>query len=150
MIRARAQGTAVSIGEFVSDNIWLVAIAVISGGYVVWPWISKGTSGVREVGPMEAVQLMNRNDAVVLDVREEGEFSGGHISGSKHVPLGSLEQRSGELKKFAKKPVVVVCASGARSRSACSTLKKLGFDNVSLLAGGIGAWRQASLPVEKS
>ncbi len=139
-----------NIGEFVSNNIWLVAIAVISGGYVVWPWISKGTSGLREVGPMEAVQLMNRKDAVVLDVREQGEFSDGHISGSKHFPLGSLEKRSGELKKFARKPIVVVCASGARSRSACTTLKKLGFEDVSLLAGGIGAWKQASLPVEKS
>ena len=139
-----------SIGDFVSDNIWLVAIAVISGGYVVWPWISKGTSGVREVGPMEAVQLMNRQDAVVLDVREQGEFSGGHIVGSKHFPMASLEKRSGELKKFTKKPIVVECASGARSRSACATLKKIGFENVSLLAGGMNAWQQASLPVEKS
>ncbi len=139
-----------TIGEFVSSHIWLVAIAVISGGYVVWPWITKSTSGVREVGPMEAVQLMNRKDAVVLDVREQAEFSNGHISGAKHFPVASLEQRSGELKKFQKKPVVVVCASGARSRTACGTLKKLGFENVTLLAGGIGAWQQASLPVEKS
>lgn len=138
------------IVEFVSSHIWLVAIAVISGGYVIWPWITKSTSGVREVGPMEAVQLMNRKDAVVLDVREQGEFGNGHISGSKHFPVASLEQRSGELKKFQKKPIVVVCASGARSRAACGTLKKLGFENVTLLAGGIGAWQQANLPVEKS
>lgn len=139
-----------TIGEFVSNNIWLVAAAVISGGYVIWPWISKSTSGLRQVGPMEAVQLMNRKDAVVIDVREQGEFSSGHISGAKHFPLASLEKRSGELKKFAKKPIVVVCASGARSRTACSTLKKLGFEDVSLLAGGLGAWQQASLPVVKS
>ena len=139
-----------TIGEFVSNNIWLVAAAVISGGYVIWPWISKSTSGLREVGPMEAVQLMNRKDALVVDVREQGEFSNGHISGAKHFPLASLEKRSSELKKYTKKPIVVVCASGARSRSACTTLKKLGFEDVSLLAGGIGAWRQASLPVEKS
>ena len=99
---------------------------------------------------MEAVQLMNRKDAVVLDVREQAEFSNGHISGAKHFPVASLEQRSGELKKFLKKPIVVVCASGARSRTACGTLKKLGFENVTLLAGGIGAWQQANLPVEKS
>lgn len=139
-----------SIGDFISDNIWLVAIAVVSGGYVIWPWISKGTSGVREVGPMEAVQLINRKDAVVIDVREQAEFSGGHIAGSKHFPLASLEKRSGEMKKFVKKPIVVVCASGTRSRSACATLKKLGFEDVTVLAGGIGAWRQASLPVQKS
>ena len=139
-----------TIPEFVSSNIWLVAAAVISGGYVVWPWISRGASGLREVGPMEAVQLMNRKDAVVVDVREQGEFSGGHISGAKHFPLASLEKRGGDLKKYSKKPIVVVCASGARSRAACSTLKKLGFEDVSLLTGGMGAWQQASLPVEKS
>ncbi|MGD2139165.1 MAG: rhodanese-like domain-containing protein [Burkholderiales bacterium] len=139
-----------TIVEFATRNLWLVAIAVISGGYVIWPWISKNTSGVREVGPMEAVQLMNRNDAVVLDVREQAEFGNGHISGSKHFPVGSLEQRSGELKKFLKKPVLVVCASGARSRKACGTLKKLGFENVTVLAGGIGAWQQANLPIVKA
>ena len=138
-----------TIVEFATKHIWLVAIAVISGGYVILPLITKGASGVREVGPMEAVQLMNRNDAVVLDVREEGEFSGGHIAGSKHFPLASLEKRSGELKKYLKKPVVVVCASGARSRSACGTLKKLGFENVTTLAGGIGAWQRANLPTVK-
>ena len=138
-----------TIVEFATKHIWLVAIAVISGGYVILPLITKGASGVREVGPMEAVQLMNRNDAVVLDVREEGEFSGGHIAGSKHFPLTSLEKRSGELKKYLKKPVVVVCASGARSRSACGTLKKLGFENVTTLAGGIGAWQRANLPTVK-
>jgi rhodanese-related sulfurtransferase len=140
----------VTIVEFATKHIWLVAIAVISGGYVILPWITKGASGVREVGPMEAVQLMNRKDAVVLDVREQGEFGDGHIAGAKHFPVASLDQRSGELKKFLKKPVVVVCASGARSRAACGTLKKLGFENVATLAGGIGAWRQANLPIVKS
>jgi rhodanese-related sulfurtransferase len=140
----------VTIGEFISNNIWLVAAAVISGGYVIWPWISKSTSGLREVGPMEAVQMMNRRDAVVLDVREQGEFNSGHISSAKHFPLASLEKRADELKKFAKKPVLVVCASGARSKSACTTLKKLGIEDVSLLAGGLGAWQQASLPIVKS
>ena len=139
-----------TIVEFATKHIWLVAIAVISGGYVILPLITKGASGVREVGPMEAVQLMNRNDAIVLDVREEGEFSSGHIAGSKHFPLASLGQRSADLKKFLKKPVVVVCASGARSRSACGTLKKLGFENVTSLSGGIGAWQRANLPTVKS
>jgi rhodanese-related sulfurtransferase len=140
----------VTIVEFATKNLWLVAIAVISGGYVILPWITKGASGVREVGPMEVVQLINRKDAVVFDVREQAEFGSGHIAGSKHFPVASLEQRSGELKKYLKKPVVVVCASGTRSRTACSTLKKLGFENVTALAGGLGAWQRANLPVVKS
>jgi len=140
----------VTIPEFVSNNIWLVAAAVISGGYVVWPWISRSTSGLQELGPMEAVQKMNRKDAVVLDVREQAEFSAGHVTGAKHFPLASLEKRADDLKKFVKKPVLVVCASGARSRTACAALKKQGFEDVALLAGGMGAWQQASLPVEKS
>ena len=139
-----------TIGEFISDNVWLVLAAVVSGGYVIWPLISRTAGGQREIGAMEAVQMMNRKDAVVLDVREQGEFSNGHISGSKHIPLGALEKRADDLKKFAKKPIVVVCASGARSRGACATLKKLGFEDVYLLSGGLGAWQQASLPVEKS
>lgn len=139
-----------TIPEFVSNNIWLVAAAVISGGYVVWPWVSRSTSGLRQVGPMEAVQMMNRKDAVVLDVREQGEFSAGHITGAKHFPVGSLEKRVDDLKKYIKKPVLVVCASGARSRTACTTLKKQGFEEVFLLTGGMGAWQQASLPVTKS
>jgi rhodanese-related sulfurtransferase len=140
----------VTIGEFVSENIWLVLAAVVSGGYVIWPFISRSTSGLREIGAMEAVQMINRKDAVVLDVREQGEFDSGHIAGSRHIPVGALEKSADNLKKSASKPVVVVCASGARSRGACATLKKLGFEDVYLLAGGLGAWRQASLPVEKS
>lgn len=139
-----------NIGQFVVDNIWLVAAAVVSGGYVVWPWVSKGAGGLREIGPMQAVQLMNRKDALVLDVREQAEYSGGHITGSKHVPLNALAQRGGELKKFLKKPVVIVCATGTRSRAAYATLKKLGFEDVALLTGGVRAWQQASLPLEKS
>ena len=61
-----------TIPEFVSNNIWLVAAAVISGGYVVWPWVSRSTSGLQELGAMEAVQRMNRKDAIVLDVQPTG------------------------------------------------------------------------------
>jgi rhodanese-related sulfurtransferase len=146
----RIQGVAVTIPEFVSNNIWLVAAAVISGGYVVWPWVSRSTSGLQELGAMEAVQRMNRKDAIVLDVREQKEFDAGRISGAKHFPLASLDKRSDDLRKFVKKPVLVVCATGTRSRAACAALKKKGFEDVALLAGGMGAWQQAGLPVGKS
>jgi rhodanese-related sulfurtransferase len=124
--------------------------AVVSGGYFLWPWISRRTGGVSEVGPMVAVQLINRKNAVVLDVREQGEFNGGHISGAKNFPAASIEKRAGDLKKYLKKTVLISCASGARSRTACAALRKLGFEDLHVLSGGLGAWKQANLPVEKS
>ena len=138
------------IGEFIRNNIWLVLAALASGGYFLWPWISRGAGGGNEVGPMAAVQLINRRNAVVLDVREQGEFNAGHISGAKNFPVASIEKRASDLKKYAKKPVLVSCASGSRSRAASATLRKIGFEDVHVLSGGITAWKQANLPVEKS
>jgi len=140
----------VSIGEFIGNNVWLVLAAVVSGGYFLWPWISRSAGGVSEVGPTAAVQLINRKNAVVLDVREQGEFNGGHISGAKNFPAASIEKRAGDLKKYTNKPVLISCATGARSRVAYSALRKLGFEDLHTLSGGLGAWKQANLPVEKS
>ncbi len=136
--------------EFITKNIWLVAVAVLSGGYLVWPWIAKRLSGAQEVGPVEAVQLINRKDALVLDIREQGEYSVGHIANARNIPASAIEKRIGELAKFKNKPLVVACASGSRSHAASATLKKLGFDDVYVLSGGFSAWQQANLPIEKS
>jgi len=140
----------VPIREFIANNIWLVMAAVASGGYFLWPWISRGAGGGNEVGPMAAVQLINRKNAVVLDVREQGEFNGGHISGAKNFPVASIDKRASDLKKYSNKPVLIACASGARSRAAQGKLQKLGFEDLHILSGGLAAWRQANLPVEKS
>lgn len=138
------------IGEFITNNIWLVLAALVSGGYFLWPWISRGAGGGNEVGPMAAVQMINHKNAVVLDVREQGEFDGGHISGAKNFPVASIEKRASDLKKYAKKPVLISCASGTRSRAAYAALRKLEFEDLHVLSGGLGAWRQANLPVVKS
>jgi rhodanese-related sulfurtransferase len=135
--------------KFIQDNIWLVLIALASGGVLVWPWISRLLSGAPEVGPLEAVQLINRKDAVMLDVREAGEFNAGHAPNAKNVPLGQLDKRLGEIAKFKARPVVVTCQTGSRSHAATSALKKAGFGEVVVLSGGFGAWQQANLPVEK-
>jgi len=102
-----------------------------------------------EVGPLEAVQLINRKDAVMLDVREAGEFNAGHAPNAKNVPLGQLDKRLGEIAKFKARPVVVTCQTGSRSHAATAALKKAGFGEVVVLSGGFGAWQQANLPVEK-
>jgi len=135
--------------SFIQENIMLVLIALVSGGMLVWPFISRRLSGATEVGPLEAVQMINRKDALLLDLREPGEFAGGHAPNARNVPLGQLEKRTGELEKFKGKPVVLACQSGSRSHSATAVLKKAGFSEIVVLAGGIAAWQQAGLPLEK-
>lgn len=136
--------------NFVINNIWLVLVAITSGAVLVWPWISKRLSGAREVGPMEAVQLINRQDATVLDVREQGEYKAGHVANARNIPAAALEKRIVEITKLKGKPIIVACASGARSHGVFAALRRQEFTDVYVLAGGINAWQQANLPLEKS
>jgi len=135
--------------EFVQSNIWLILLAVVSGFMLIMPNLGATLRGIKEVGVVEATQLINHRDAVVVDVREDKEWATGHIPNAKHIPLGQLSSRFKELEKFKGKPVVIGCRSGHRSASACSVLKKNGFNEVYNLKGGIIAWEQANMPVEK-
>ena len=135
--------------EFVQSNIWLILLAVVSGFMLIMPNLGATLRGIKEVGVVEATQLINHRDAVVVDVREDKEWANGHIPNAKHIPLGQLSSRFKELEKFKGKPVVIGCRSGHRSASACSVLKKNGFNEVYNLKGGIIAWEQANMPVEK-
>jgi rhodanese-related sulfurtransferase len=135
--------------EFVQKNIWLVMIAVVSGVMLIWPFIAKRFSSTREVGVSDAVQLINRQDAVIVDVREPAEFKSGHIPNARNIPLGQVGDRLKDLEKFKARPILLACATGNRSGTAGSTLQKAGFAQVFSLAGGMGAWQQASMPVEK-
>ena len=135
--------------QFVQQNIWLVLIAVVSGVMFLWPTVAKRFSRTREVGVVEAVQLINRQDAAILDVREPGEFKGGHIPNARNVPVGQIEERMKELEKLRSRPILVACATGNRSTTACGALQKAGFEQVYALAGGMGAWQQAGMPAQK-
>jgi rhodanese-related sulfurtransferase len=137
------------MGEFLLNNLALVALFLASGAMLIWPDIAPFAGGANSIGTLEATRLMNQPGALVLDVRESAEFAAGHLPRARHIPLGELGRRVDEIAKFKEKPVVVTCRSGARSGSACRTLRKAGFTNVHNLKGGIGAWQQASLPVEK-
>jgi len=112
--------------------------------------VAKRFSQTKEASVAEAVQLINRQDAQVVDVRESGEFNGGHIVDARHIPVGQIGERTKELEKFKDKPIVLVCASGNRSASAAGALKKAGFTQVWSLAGGMNAWQQAGMPVKKN
>jgi rhodanese-related sulfurtransferase len=130
--------------EFVQQNIMWVMAAVVSGAMLVASFVRGGGKGV-SVG--EATLLINREDALVLDVRETNEWSAGHIPNARHVALGQLGKHLSELEKFKSRPVIVCCASGNRSSSACGTLHRAGFERVFNLSGGLGAWTSAGLPV---
>jgi rhodanese-related sulfurtransferase len=130
--------------EFIQQNIMWIMLAVVSGSMLVFPMLRGGAGGVSIT---EATVLLNREDAIVLDVRETHEWDAGHIANARHIALGQLGKRLSEIDKFKDKPVIVCCASGNRSSSACGTLKRAGFARVYNLAGGIGAWTEAGLPI---
>jgi len=134
--------------KFVIDNWMLISVALVSGLMLFWPSI-QGMSAGSLSAPM-AVQLINRERAVVVDVSETEEFAQGHIGGSKNVPLGQLEQRLQDAVKNKSVPLILVCASGARANRAAATAKKLGYEQAQALAGGLKAWKEANLPIEKS
>jgi len=130
-------------------HMLLFGAAVISGGMLVWPLLSRLVRPGSEVGPAEAVQLINRRDALVIDVREDAEYATGHITNSRHIPLAQLADHLKALEKFKSRPIIVNCRSGARAASAVSVLRKNGFDEVFTLRGGISGWQQAGMPLEK-
>jgi len=133
--------------EFVQNNLMWVGVAIGSGALLLWSLITeRGGAGV---SPMQATLLINREDAVIVDVRETAEFEQSHLPNARHIPLGQLKERMAELEKFKERAIVVYCAVGNRSASAATMLSKEGFTKVSSLAGGIGAWQQASLPTTK-
>jgi rhodanese-related sulfurtransferase len=130
--------------QFVIENWLLILAALVSGGLLLWPSLRGGGSGIT---PAEAVRLMNHAKAVVIDVCEPAEFAAGHIGGARSVPLGGLAEAKG-LPSNKSLPLVVVCAAGVRAQRAAGVLQKLGYEDVKVLAGGMRAWREASLPVE--
>jgi rhodanese-related sulfurtransferase len=134
--------------EFLLKNWLLVLTALVSGFFLMWPQL-KGKGGAGAVGTAEAVRLINREKAVLIDVSEPEEFAKGHANGARNVPLGQLEG-SKQLPSNKALPLVLICPTGARASRAAGLLRKAGYEKAQPLSGGFGAWREANLPVEKS
>lgn len=132
--------------EFIQQNWYWAALAAVSGTLLV----VTSVRGSRGISPAQATQLINRNDAVVIDVRDAGEYAAGHLLNAQHIPLAELDKRLGELDKLKDKPVILNCQTGSRSASACDILRKAGFTQVHNLEGGIAAWEQAGMPVSRN
>lgn len=125
-----------------------MSIALASAGMLFWPVLKGATGGA--LTAERAVQLINREKAVVIDVCEASEFAAGHVGGAKSIPLDQLEQKLPTVVKNKALPVILVCQSGARSGRAVSIAKKLGYEQAQSLGGGMSAWRKANLPIEKA
>lgn len=134
--------------DFLIENWILVMAAMTSGLLLLWPSLSRGGRG-SSVSVAEAVRLINREKAVLVDVCEPAEYAAGHVAGAKNVPVASIEG-SKLLPADKQTPLVLVCASGARSNRAAAKLRQLGYQHAHVLAGGMSAWREANLPVEKN
>lgn len=133
---------------FIVENWYLILLAVVSGGLLLAPALKGATGG--SLQPNDAVTKINREKAVIVDVREPEEYVKGHIANAKNIPLSQLEERLPQVAKNKALPVILVCEKGARAVRAEAQAKKLGYTNAQALAGGMKAWRDAGMPVTKA
>ena len=135
------------LAAFALDNVVLVLVFLGLLGALVWTSVSGVGSG--QVSPADAVRLISREDAVVIDLRPDGEFRTGHIVNAIHVPFDQIESRLGRLGKYRKQPVIAACRTGQQSATAARRLRSEGFEQVHRLQGGMVAWQGADLPLTK-
>ncbi len=137
------------VPEFAANHPFLVIAFVTLLALVVFNELKIATQRFASLTPAGAVQLMNNEDVVVLDVREPSETAGGKISKAIQIPVGAVKTRISELEKHKDKTLLVYCKTGARSGAACKELSRNGFDKVYSLNGGLAAWQEAHLPISK-
>ena len=135
--------------KFLIDNWMLISIVLASGGMLFWPMVS-GSMNAGSLTANAAVTLINREKAVVVDVGETEEFASGHVGGAKNVPFSQLEDKLPSAVKNKSLPLILVCPTGARANRAVAVAKKLGYEQAQALSGGLKAWKEANLPLEKA
>jgi rhodanese-related sulfurtransferase len=135
---------------FIIENWILILAALVSGGMLLWPVVKPGAGGAA-ITTTEAVRLINREKGVLVDVSEPAEFAAGHAGGARNVPLGQITAEGAKgLPTNKTIPVVLLCPTGTRSAKAATLLRKAGHAGAVAVAGGTAAWREASLPIEKT
>jgi rhodanese-related sulfurtransferase len=132
--------------KFFIDNIFMVALVLLSGGALLVPAVMRRGA---KVTLLEATQLMNQGKALILDVRTPAEFGTGHVRDAKNIALNELAAKMADLAKYKDKPVIVVCQSGIRSPKAMALLKNAGFNQVVCMDGGMAVWHKQGLPTVK-
>lgn len=134
------------IFDFVTNHYVLVSFFVF---LLVAFVINEGKQGGAAITPTNLVNLVNREGAMLLDIRDSKDYSSGHIAGAVSMPVSSIDARIGELESHKDKPVVLVCKMGQHASATGRKLKALGFENVRRLSGGMSEWTASSLPVVK-
>ncbi|MBP5979453.1 MAG: rhodanese-like domain-containing protein [Halomonas sp.] len=133
--------------EFVQNHPLLVgAFLLVLVAWLIYETRSASTNAVTST---QATQLINREDAVVLDIRETKDFKAGHIAGARNIPQSNIDSRMSELNKVKNQPIIVVCKQGQSSGVVQTKLAKAGFERVFKLKGGMAQWQADSLPVVK-
>jgi len=132
--------------EFTGNNTLLVLALMVSFFVVVFTELRRKASGMVNIEPIAAVQLINK-DAVVIDLRGVEAFSQGHIVSARNIPADELDGKMSGLESLKSKPIVAVCDAGVTSTKAVNTLRAAGFESVYGLKGGMTGWGQAGLPV---
>jgi len=133
--------------EFAGNNLVLFAALLVIAALIIKTEVGLRLSNIQHLNVNEAVRLMNNEDTVILDVRENREYAEGHIRNAIHIPLSALPKRINELEKYRNKTILAYCRSGNRSSQACRILNKQGFEKVCNMAGGIMGWSSANLPL---
>jgi rhodanese-related sulfurtransferase len=133
--------------KFLSDNWHLILVALTSGGLLVWPLIKASKAGLTAA---MAVQLINRERGVLIDVSNPDEFAAAHAKGAKNIPLNELEAKLAIAVKKKDTPIIFICPMGKRSANATAAAKKMGYVAAQNLSGGLRAWRDANMPIQKA
>lgn len=132
--------------NFVSSHPFLVGGFAVMLALFVRNEMSRGGASI---SAQELVQLVNKENALVIDVRDKAEYESGHIVDSINIPFANIEARLDELKKHKDRPIVIACKMGQHAGAVGTTLRKNGYENVSRLRGGVTEWRGQNLPVVK-
>ena len=136
--------------EFAGNNIVLAGVWVALVAMLIFSYVSSLTSSLKEVSTHDATLMINKEDAVVLDIRAQKEFKAGHILGARQIKPEALREKNfNTLENSKDKPIIVVCAMGNQARGTANAMSKAGFSKVSVLKGGMNAWQSASLPISK-
>ena len=134
--------------EFLQQNLLWAVLAVVSGTWLLVEFIRQQRDK-SQLTPIEATLLINREDAIAVDVRGEGDYEKGHLPNARHLPATDLERRSTELEKFRARPLILYCNSGATAAKGITTLKKAGFEKLFNLRGGLYEWEKAGYPITR-
>lgn len=133
--------------EFITNHLVLSVLFIVILSLLIKNLLTDFTQGGSSVEASEATRLMNRENAIMLDIRNTAEFSDGHILNATNIPFSEFDNRTNDLEKIRNKPVIVCCKTGTSASLAVAALNKLGFENIYRLKGGIEGWKNASLPL---